>query len=133
MSQKLEFAERATAPGANVSELCREFGISRQTGHKWIRRYRDQGYLGLVEQSRRPASSPLATGEEIVVSIIELRDRHPSWGPQKIAQVLKRRLGDGAPSRSTVARVLFRLGKVKRRRPPVRIWSVDGRPRVEVK
>lgn len=36
MSQKLEFVERATASGANVSELCREFGISCQTGHKWI-------------------------------------------------------------------------------------------------
>jgi hypothetical protein len=32
-----------------------------------------------------------------------------------------------------VARGLFRLGKVKRRRPPVRIRSVDGRLRVEVK
>jgi putative transposase len=89
MSQKLELVEKATAPGANVSELCRELGISRQTGHKWTRRYRDQGYVGLVEQSRRPVSSPLATGEEIVVSIVEMRDRHPSWGPQKIAQVLK--------------------------------------------
>jgi hypothetical protein len=27
---------------------------------------------------------------------------------------------------------LRRLGKVKRRRSPVRIWAVDGRPRVEV-
>jgi putative transposase len=133
MSQKLEFIEKATASGANVSALCREYGISRQTGHKWIRRYREHGYLGLVEQSRRPVSSPLATGEEIVVGILELRERHPSWGPQKIAQVLARQLGSNAPSRSTVARVLVRLGKVRRRRRPVRIWSVEGRPRVEVK
>jgi putative transposase len=133
MSQKLEFVEKATAPGANVAALCRDYGISRQTGHKWLRRYREQGYLGLVEQSRRPASSPLATGEEIVVSILELKGRHPSFGPQKISQVLARKLGSNAPSRTTVARVLRRLGKVKRRRTPVRIWSVEGRPRVEVK
>jgi transposase-like protein len=117
MSQKLEFVEKAAAVGANVAALCREYGISRQTGHKWIRRYRAQGYLGLVEQSRRPSSTPLATGEEIVVSILELKDRHPSYGPKKISLVLARKLGPIAPSRTTIARVLRRLGKVKKRRP----------------
>jgi putative transposase len=133
MSQKLEFVEKATARGANVSALCAEYGISRQTGYKWLGRYREHGYAGLVEQSRRPVSSPLATGEEIVVSIVELRDRHPTWGPQKLARVLAKKFGESGPSASTVARVLRRLGKVRRRRPPVRVWSVDGRPRVEVK
>jgi len=133
MSQKLEFVEKAAAAGANVAALCREYGISRQTGHKWIRRYRAQGYLGLVEQSRRPSSTPLATGEEIVVSILELKDRHPSYGPKKISLVLARKLGPIAPSRTTIARVLRRLGKVKKRRPVVRVWSVDGRPHVEMK
>jgi len=131
MSQKMEFIEKASTPGANVSALCREYGISRQTGHKWLRRYRDQGFLGLTEQSRRPRSSPLAAGEEIVLGILELRGRHPSWGPDTIAGALARTLGADAPSRSTVARVLRRLGKVKRRRPRVRLWTVDGRPRVE--
>src|SRR3974390_241963 len=67
MSHKLEFIEKASAMPANISALCREYGISRQTGHKWLRRFRAQGYTGLVEQSRRPLSSPLTTGEEIVV------------------------------------------------------------------
>lgn len=133
MSQKLAFIEKATKPGANVSALCAEFGISRQTGHKWLRRYRMQGYAGLVEKSRRPASSPLATAEEVVVSIVELRDKHPSWGAQKLARVLTKRLGPSTPSPSTIARVLRRLGKMRRKRFPVRVWTVEGRPRVEVK
>ena len=132
MSQKLEFIEKASTPGANISELCREYGISRQTGHKWLRRFRQHGYLGLSEQSRRPLSSPLATGEEIVVGILELRERRSTWGPDKIARVLERTLGEAASSKSTVARILERLGKIRRRRPRVRIWSVDGRPHVEV-
>jgi putative transposase len=132
MSEKLNFIDRATVAGANVAALCREYGISRQTGHKWIRRYRNDGYAGLVEQSRRPVSSPLATGEEIVASILELKQRHPSYGPQKISLILARKLGTSAPSRSTVARVLLRLGKVKRRRASYCIWPVEGRPRVEV-
>lgn len=133
MSQKLEFIEKAGTPGANISALCREYGISRQTGHKWLRRYRERGYVGLSDQSRRPISTPLATGEEIVVQILELRDRHSTWGPDKIARVLDRSLGTLAPSRSTVSRVLQRLGKTRRRRARVRVWSVDERPRVAVK
>ena len=132
MSQKLEFIEKASAPEANISALCREYGISRQTGHKWLRRFRAQGYTGLVEQSRRPLVSPFTTAEEVVVRILELRDHHWSWGPDKIARVLRRAHGEGAPSKSTVARVLQRLGKMSRRRRRVRVWSVNERPRVEV-
>ena len=84
MSHKLEFIEKASAMGANISALCREYGISRQTGHKWLRRFRAQGYTGLVEQSRRPLSSPLTTGEEIVVRILELRDRTRPGGRTKL-------------------------------------------------
>ncbi len=43
MSLKLEFVERANRKGANVSALCREFSISRETGHKWIKRFREKG------------------------------------------------------------------------------------------
>jgi len=133
MSLKLKFVEQAHAPGANIAALCREYGISRQTGHKWLRRHREDGPLGLVEQSRRPRSSPLSKAEDIVAAIVELRDRRPSWGPDKIARVLAVRFGREAPSRSTVARVLKRLGKVKRRRPLARLWTVDEREHVEVR
>jgi len=54
MSLKLQFVERAAQKGSNLSALCEEFGVSRQTGHKWLRRYRELGPLGLVEQ--KPAA-----------------------------------------------------------------------------
>lgn len=129
----MQFIEKASVRGANITALCRAYGISRQTGHKWLKRYRKLGYVGLVEQSRRPNSSPLGTGEDIVVSILQLRGEHPSWGPTKISRVLGRTLGRDAPSGSTVARILSRLGKIKRRRTVVRLWTVNDRPHVEVK
>ena len=52
MSQKIVFVERA-AKGEPIAALCRESGVSRTTGHKWLKRYRDQGYDGLEEQRRR--------------------------------------------------------------------------------
>jgi putative transposase len=51
MSQKLQFIEQAAKPDANISALCREYGISRQTGHKWLRRCHQRGYVGLSEES----------------------------------------------------------------------------------
>ncbi len=80
MSLKIEFVERVTK-GERISALCKEFGVSRTTGHKWLKRFREHGYGGLEEQSRRPKSSPLATAEELVVSVLEARDAHPTWGP----------------------------------------------------
>jgi putative transposase len=47
MSLKIEFVERTALRGANVAALCREYGISRERGHKWIRRYKTNGYNGL--------------------------------------------------------------------------------------
>ena len=74
MTSKLEFAERASARDANIAALCREFGITRQTGHKWLKRYRQDGAEGLDDRSRRPKATPLATAEEIVVAIVQARE-----------------------------------------------------------
>ena len=43
----------------NLSELCREFGISRVCGYKWLERYRESRYdvRRLEERSRRPHRS----------------------------------------------------------------------------
>ena len=131
MSQKMEFIEQALARGASVSALCEQFGISRQTGHKWLRRYRQQGYLGLVEKSRRPHSMPTAKSEDVVAAVVELRRRRPSWGPDKIARVLASKFGSAAPARNTVARLLRRLGCVRKRRSQRLTWSMDARPCVQ--
>lgn len=120
MSLKIEFVERA-AKGEKVAVLCREFGVSRQAGHKWIKRFKELGYDGLEEQSRRPKTTPLATAEELVMAVLEARDAHPRWGPRKLEPLLRRRFGDQTPSVRTIARILKRANKVRerrRRRPP---------------
>jgi putative transposase len=132
MSSKMDFVRAAERRGANVSALCEEHGISRQTGHKWLKRFREKGYGGLEEESRRPTSSPSKTGHEVVEAVLALRARHPSWGPKKLERVLVRDLGDSGPSAATIARLLRAAGKIRKRRPPVRVWHVEGRPHVEV-
>jgi len=132
MSSKIAFVEQAKRPGANISALCREHGISRQTGHKWLKRFRKGGYEGLQELSRSPSSSPSRTSADIVAAVLALRAKHSSWGPDKLTRVIRRELLDDAPSRATVARILKAAGKVRSRRPRVRVWHVDERPQIEV-
>lgn len=128
MSKKMEFVQRATEPGVKLAPLCTQFGISRQTGYKWLKRFREHGFEGLEEESRRPKSSPLSLAEDVVAAILDARDAHPSWGPRKLEQLLRRRFGPSTPSRATVARILKRFGRIRRRRARGPISLVDRAP-----
>ena len=61
MDSRLEFVRLAEAGGVSVAELCRRFGISRETGFQYLRRYREEGVAGLTDRSRRPHTSPRRT------------------------------------------------------------------------
>jgi putative transposase len=115
MGQKLEFVERASK-GESISSLCRTYGISRVTGHKWLKRYKESGADGLEEESRRPDAAPLSTAEDVVIAILELREAHPTWGPRKLEVLLRRKLKRKTPSARTIARVLTRASKIRQRR-----------------
>ena len=102
------------------AELCRHYNISRKTGYKWLRRYQELKWPGLLERSHRPRACPHETPDEIVVALLEMRRRHPTWGAEKLLTVLQKRHPDWElPARSTAHDLLKRNGLVnrKRRRP----------------
>jgi putative transposase len=127
MSLKIEFVERA-AKGEPVAALCREFNVSRQTGHKWIKRFEEQGFAGLDERSRRPRSAPLATAEDLVMATLQAREAHPRWGPIKLQQLLRRRFADQTPGTRTIARILKRANKVRERRKRAPVSVIEHAP-----
>jgi putative transposase len=129
MSLRIEFVERLSK-GEKISVLCREYGVSRTTGHKWAKRFADKGYEGLEEESRRPKSAPLTTGEDIVMAVLGARQKHLRYGPRKIRDLLRRRLGDQTPSERTIARILKRADLVRARRVKRPLSVVDGAPQV---
>lgn len=103
----------------DVAELCRVFGVSRDTGYHWIRRYRESNHdLGaLEERSRRPHSSPTATSQPIQDLIVGARKARPRWGPRKLrAWLVDRYPGRSFPSASTFAAILKRHGLTTARR-----------------
>ncbi|WP_410971982.1 helix-turn-helix domain-containing protein, partial [Salmonella sp. SAL4445] len=48
----------AVLAGASVVEVAASVGVSRQSVHEWVKRYRAAGLAGLADRSRRPASCP---------------------------------------------------------------------------
>ena len=109
---RMEFVMLASHTGVNKSQLCREFGISRKTGYKWLNRYREEGLKGLETRSHRPKNSPNAIPGWIVADVVHLRHLHPSWGPKKLRVLMPRAKysPDDIPSVSSLVRILHRTG-----------------------
>lgn len=119
MDQKRLFIADYLTRSFTIVELCERYGISRPTAYKWIHRFLNRGYGGLDELPRRPSRCPHRTPDELVEALLELRRKHPTWGPKKLLKILGGRRPDcDWPSRSTVAHILKRHGLVepKRRR-----------------
>jgi transposase InsO family protein len=97
----------------DFAELCRVFGISRQTGYRWLKRYQDAGrdVRALETRSSRPRHSPTSTSEQVQDVIVAVRKAHPRWGPRKLyAWLRERNPGRVIPSPSTIGLVLQRRG-----------------------
>jgi transposase InsO family protein len=111
---RTEFMNRLLK-GERVADLCREYDISRKTGDKLKNRYKQLGEAGLHDQSRAPKVIPHRTPPELVGLIIAERNRHPTWGPKKLKNVMEERLNRVLPAASTFGDILVRAGLVRKR------------------
>jgi transposase InsO family protein len=115
MEERLCFVGRLL-DGEAMTDVCREFGISRKTGYKIFDRYKEHGLEALTDRSRRPVRYANQLPQPIESLIVRLKGEKPHWGARKIRELLVRRLaGDvRVPARSTIHAVLDRHGLVKR-------------------
>jgi transposase InsO family protein len=146
MSLKLEFVQLADQEEANMSALCRRFEISRPTGYKWLRRYREGGPEGLEERSRRPDHSPNRTPEPVAEAVCEVRTEHPTWSGRKIRARLEAKAeadrlsfeSEKIPAASTCQAIVKRRGLLDReedtrharfdrfeKQAPNQLWQMD--------
>jgi transposase InsO family protein len=117
MSERVKFVAAYLEREASFSDLCLDFGISRKTGYKWVRRYEAEGPSALLDRSRAPHSHPNAVSSDIVQAILAIRRRHPRWGPRKVKVVLRRQRPRATlPAASTIGDILKRSGLVRPRR-----------------
>jgi transposase InsO family protein len=117
MEEKLRFVLEYQRDELTMTELCEQFGVSRETGYVWLRRYRQSGVPGLLEVNRAPHRRPNQTPAEMERALIELRQAHMTWGPRKLKRVLSvREPGRVWPAQSTIGALLKREGLVIARR-----------------
>ena len=114
VSERMKLIMRLEA-GEPMSVLCRDFGISRKTGYKFLERYKRYGIEGLFDQKRSPISRPFKTPERIEQRVLELKERYPDWGARKIREklIVPGDLDTKPPCTITVHRILRRHGKVE--------------------
>jgi transposase InsO family protein len=132
-----EFVDLAKNDG-NISRVCRNFGISRKTGYKWMERFEATGEEGLNDLSRRPEHSPCQITNRMEEAIIGIRVKNRTWGGRKIRRRLQDLGHTNVPAASTISEVLKRNGfidemQTSRHQPFVRfereypndLWQMD--------
>jgi transposase InsO family protein len=112
MDLRREFVALSQVEGATIASLCRRFGISRKTGYKWMRRFKNAGMEALEDKSRRPHRSPGIMAEALQAEVIAIRREHRSWGGRKIAARLRTLGRTSPPSPSAITRALHRQGLI---------------------
>jgi transposase InsO family protein len=135
--QRLQFVLAVRQRRGTVAALCRAFGVSRQTGHKWLRREGAAGSVAaLADRSRRPQHSPTRTDAATTARVLAARD-HFGWGGAKLAHVLA---AEGlAVTPRTIDRIIQREGRTRRdvaptaapqrfeRGAPNELWQMDAK------
>jgi transposase InsO family protein len=121
MDEKLRFVFDFEREEESMKALCIRYGISRETGYVWLRRYRQLGVGGLVELNRAAVRHPNQTVAGIEAAVLGLRQAHMTWGPRKLKRILERdEPGRCWPASSTIGEIVKRAGLVvarkKRRR-----------------
>jgi putative transposase len=142
MQERARFVLERERGEYTMSELCAIYGVSRETGYEWWRRYQQTGLAELCDRGRAPAQHPNQSAAEIGAAVLELRRAHMTWGPRKLKRVLEREHPETQwPAASTMGTMLAREGLViarrKRRRvepytrpfaaatEPNRVWCAD--------
>jgi transposase InsO family protein len=132
-------AIREVLGGMPVTEVAERYGVSRQSVHAWLRRYRAGGLAGLEDRSHRPRTCPHQASVQVEAAVCELRRQHPGWGPLRLGHELQRRGMLQVPSRAGIYRILVRHqlvtpGRRRRRRSdwrrwererPMQLWQLD--------
>jgi len=119
MDERLRFVAKLL-DGEAMTDVCREFGISRKTGYKIFHRYKESGFEALSDRCRRPVRYANQLPPQIENLIVAFKREKPHWGARKIRELLVRRLDQDVrvPAKSTIHAVLHRHGLVHGLRRP---------------
>lgn len=105
-----EFVKRVLAHEKSKSELCREYGISRPTGDKWIARYLAGERMS--DLSRAPKTPANKTPTSIEKEIVAYREKYPAIGAVKMRRIMENANYTDLPSARTFNEIFKRNGLI---------------------
>jgi len=79
--QRYKAVKAVLSDGRTVTEVARDWAVSRQTVHAWLARYEREGMEGMGNLSQRPTMCPHQMPALIEVKVLEMRRSKPFWGP----------------------------------------------------
>jgi transposase InsO family protein len=122
--QRKLFVKACLKGELTIADLCRLYEISRDTGYKWLNRFKKDGLEGLKDKSRAPLVQACATDSHLEKQIIDVRIKYPTWGPKKVRALLVKHYPKMPwPSTTTIGNLFDKHGltvarKYRRRVPP---------------
>jgi transposase InsO family protein len=105
--QRLSVLELAQTLG-NVSEACRQRGMTRTQFYEYKRRFQTHGLEGLKDLPPIHHSHPFTTPPEVVDRILRVSLEHPGWGCVRLSNQLK--LEGLSVSSPTIQNILIKHG-----------------------
>lgn len=117
MSERLAFVQQCVRRRGSIVDVCREFGISEKSGHKWLERFAVGGPEALEDRSHAAHARPNQVAPAVAGRIVALRKRHRKYGPVKLRDWLMQHEPNVAwPAASTIGELLKREGLISSRR-----------------
>jgi putative transposase len=113
--------------GEKLVDVCNEFGITRKTGHKFLKRFKQFGERGLADQSRRPKTLGKQLDLATTSFLLKFKKEKPTWGAPKLREIFIRKCPNlRPPAVSTIHALLDRHGLVKRGRQTSLLTRATG-------
>ena len=107
-----EFVRRVLAQERSKAALCREYGISRPTGDKWLERFQEGE--SMADRSRAPKTFPGRTPPDLEAKIVEIRKAHPALGAVKLRKIMENAGYTDLPCAKTFNNIFHRYGLIEK-------------------
>jgi transposase InsO family protein len=112
MEQRYDAVTMVMRDGFSITEVAAKFNVSRQTVYRWLAKYQEGGLEALGDESHRPLHVPHQMDGVVEVRVLDMRKRHPLWGPKRLQFELQKAGVHPVPSHMSIYRALVRAGLI---------------------
>lgn len=87
--QRLQLIQAYIEGDRSMTDICKQYDVSRKTGYKWCERFLELGEHGLKDLPKTPHTLKHIYTKNQIDRAIDIKLRHRTWGPKKVIAKLK--------------------------------------------